>query len=313
LNYIDKDGIWNDAHFGVMVANGLVSSDDYEKHLELHAFDIQPLDWKSNRTLRFNDVWPESASVTLDDRPILLGGTSDMGPRALQAFRKTFGEEAVGCDTSHGQNNIAKAAVSASSTFKDAVSHANDLCKNIRRSCRVEISEMEKDAEGCLVLTVPPKAKKIRWGSASFVVNYVVRNLQRISKLSGVSRSLLEKVQTDLQLLTQSRKFFDVLDQSQKFLQALGPCDTFAMPYQMYNVLNKIKSVENSTITRSLRPIRCLIVNRWHRRFFNSLLELPVSYREGRTRKTSFFDNILLKQLGHCFQHTTSTCSSKLV
>jgi len=44
LNYIDKNGIWNDAHFGVMVANGVVSSDDYEKHLELRmdAFDIQP-------------------------------------------------------------------------------------------------------------------------------------------------------------------------------------------------------------------------------------------------------------------------------
>ena len=297
ITFIDQEGDFQDLHFGVLIADGVLSGKDYMDHI-LHraeVFDMKTFDWSTNRHLDLESRWPASATVDYSDAPTILGGTSDMGPGALQAFRSLFGEEATGCDTPHGQNNIAKASVEESKAYNKGSKRAYTLCKAIRASntIREEVRKLGKTEGGKAVLRIPPKAKKIRWGANSAVVRYVTENWTQLEKVQSLDETIRHDVERSLGTLQDSRSIYALLDRSQSFLQAIGPCDTFAVPLQMFNTLNKVHKLTG--MPKELQRLRSMLVARFHRRFFNGYLTVPAHFGEDKTRKFSFFDNLFVQ------------------
>jgi len=313
LNFISTDSVWKDIHFGVMIADGVLNEDDYINHLTLRfeAFDMVTFDWTQNNSCKDPSKWISIDPA--DDRPVVVGGTSDMGP----AFRTLFGPQATGCDTPHGQNNISKDAVAVQRDFRDATALCNQLCKSLRQSCRKEIKSLGKIAGGNKsVLTIPPKSKKIRWGASSAVAKYVVDNFSTIEKLPSSDKKVLASIKLQLELLKTSRRLLSILDHSQTFLQAIGPCDAFVIPIHMIQVMSKINALKpeesdsdssssdnvgdeddevelknDEPWPETLEELHGFYLKRFHRRFFFGLLNIPSSFKMDRSRKVSFFDN----------------------
>jgi hypothetical protein len=287
---------YKDIHFGLMIANGIVSKEDYKTHIKarLSVFGARSFNWINPMSNYPDDEWEKSDTIPYDDMATIVGGSSDMGPGALQAFHSLFGTYATGCDTAHGQNNIAKAAPNASEVFQSACQDALELVQSMRGDSKVAsaIKALGKNSDGTSKLKIPPKFKNIRWGAQFKVNKYVTDNWDVISKLKVVEKTKVAKVSKSIGVLRHSVLLSEILTESQTFLQELGPCDALFIPYHMMKTLARVNTLQ---LDANLRPVQALIVARFHRRFFDKLLNVPSSYGGiDQTRRYSFFDNIFV-------------------